>query len=154
VVGDQVLVSCPPPLAAVLKEFAWMKRGWTYQETTLSRRCLFFTELQVYFVCREMNCSESIVRCPISASQGAADATRMLRAGIFGRLSRSGAVAYCSKLRLMVDYITEYSSRGLIYLEDILDAFRGLLARSKLHDYFELPIAASDSPEEMIKDRD
>jgi Heterokaryon incompatibility protein (HET) len=60
VVGDQILVSSPPPLAAAMKESAWMKRGWTYQEATLSRRCLFFTELQVYFVYREMNASNPL----------------------------------------------------------------------------------------------
>lgn len=154
VVGGQVLVSSPPPLASALKESAWMKRGWTYQEATLSRRCLFFTELQVYFLCRGMNCSESIVRCTNGLAQSTTDATPMLRAGIFGRLSRSGAVEYCLELRLMADHITEYSSRSLTYSDDVLNAFRGLLARSQFHKYFGLPIATSNSPGEMTTDRD
>ncbi|KAH3995743.1 hypothetical protein HBI56_146050 [Parastagonospora nodorum] len=34
-------------------------RGWTFQEAALNRRRLVFTEDQLYFECRTMNCSES-----------------------------------------------------------------------------------------------
>lgn len=39
----------------------WSTRGWTYQEALLSRRCLCFTESEVYFQCSDMVCYESIV---------------------------------------------------------------------------------------------
>jgi hypothetical protein len=38
----------------------WNTRGWTYQEGSLSRRCLVFTDSQTYFQCRGMHCQESI----------------------------------------------------------------------------------------------
>ncbi|OCL03564.1 hypothetical protein AOQ84DRAFT_418906, partial [Glonium stellatum] len=37
----------------------WMSRAWTYQEASLSRRLLIFTE-QVYFEYRSMSCWEEI----------------------------------------------------------------------------------------------
>ncbi|KAF2489918.1 HET-domain-containing protein, partial [Lophium mytilinum] len=36
----------------------WNTRGWTYQEALLSRRCLMFTDSQVFFQCRGMHCQE------------------------------------------------------------------------------------------------
>ncbi|PMD27107.1 HET-domain-containing protein, partial [Hyaloscypha hepaticicola] len=59
-IGKSILCSTLPPLKDVLGETTWITRGWTYQEAALSRRCLFFTELQVYYVCSAMSCSEAI----------------------------------------------------------------------------------------------
>ncbi|KAF2187979.1 hypothetical protein K469DRAFT_568100, partial [Zopfia rhizophila CBS 207.26] len=36
----------------------WNKRGWSYQERLLSRRCLIFTTYQVYFQCPVKSFSE------------------------------------------------------------------------------------------------
>src|ERR1700677_1024332 len=41
-----------------------MKRGWTYQEAILSRRCLIFTDQQVYFVCRLTTSCEAVTEQP------------------------------------------------------------------------------------------
>ena len=60
VVGRRRLVSTLPPLSSALEHSVWTTRGWTYQEATLSRRCLFFTNLQVYFVCGGMACCKAV----------------------------------------------------------------------------------------------
>ena len=36
----------------------WKQRGWTFQERLMSRRCLVFTEEQVYWVCQKARFSE------------------------------------------------------------------------------------------------
>jgi hypothetical protein len=65
-----------------IQSSAWITRGWTYQEAVLSRRCLFFTDEQVYFVCKQMTCCEAIHSLP---NPKAATATEfaMLNTGMF-----------------------------------------------------------------------
>jgi hypothetical protein len=53
-IKGRLLVSTLPHLTYFLDRFTWASSGWTYQEAMLSRRCLFFTEMQVYFVCKSM----------------------------------------------------------------------------------------------------
>ena len=38
----------------------WATRGWTYQEAALSKRRLVFTEEQIFYECKRMNCCEAI----------------------------------------------------------------------------------------------
>ena len=45
---------------ASIRSSRWASRGWTFQEAVLSRRCLFFTDQQMYFECNSMSCFESI----------------------------------------------------------------------------------------------
>ena len=50
----------PPSPHAEILDSRWSTRGWTYQEATLSRRRLVFTDQQVYFECRSMTRCESL----------------------------------------------------------------------------------------------
>jgi hypothetical protein len=36
----------------------WNQRGWTFQERLLSKRCIMFTDHQVYFQCKRRGWSE------------------------------------------------------------------------------------------------
>ncbi|KAK7934701.1 hypothetical protein PG985_000196 [Apiospora marii] len=56
--GVRLLVSKPPE--TVVEDSIWNKRGWTFQERLLSRRCLIFAEGQVYFQCRSTVISQHI----------------------------------------------------------------------------------------------
>ncbi|KAE9365247.1 HET-domain-containing protein [Stipitochalara longipes BDJ] len=147
-----VFVSSLPPLANALRDSAWIRRGWTYQEAIVSRRCLFFTDIQVYFVCRSMTCSESIIREASLPTASTRIATTTLRADLFGRSGALASTKY-SQLRQLADHITEYSGRELTYQEDALNAFRGLLTRSPFPTYFGIPIAATDHPEDMDSEK-
>ncbi|KAK6839283.1 hypothetical protein PG987_005149 [Apiospora arundinis] len=59
----------PPPPHLEICESRWATRGWTYQEATLSRRRLVFTDHQVYFECRSMACCESLRILPRANSE-------------------------------------------------------------------------------------
>lgn len=48
-------INCGTPDRENLRK-RWASRGWTFQESLLSRRCLVFTEERVYFECGQMSC--------------------------------------------------------------------------------------------------
>lgn len=54
------LVSTLPHISVVLRDTKWATRGRTYQEAMLSRRCLVFTDRQVYFICQKLTCCEAV----------------------------------------------------------------------------------------------
>lgn len=54
------LYSSLPPLQIAPITATWNKRGWTYQEAFLSRRCPFFTDIQIYFVCEGISSCEAV----------------------------------------------------------------------------------------------
>jgi hypothetical protein len=153
-IGNLVLRSTLPPLKDVLGRTTWITRGWTYQEAALSRRCLFFTELQVYFVCSAMSCCEATA-IALSSETALASTPGVLSADIFGHTA--DVVDYDrprTPLRKFADHVTQYTGRNLTYEMDIMNAFRGLLAKSQFHNYYGIPIAASDweeakSPEDF-----
>lgn len=64
-VGDTALVSTMPDAALMLRKSKWVTRAWTYQEATLSRRCLMFTPSQVYFICQTTCLSEALPIMPM-----------------------------------------------------------------------------------------
>jgi hypothetical protein len=126
------LISSCPPIKTVLKASVWTTRGWTYQEARLSCRCLFFTEYQVYSVCRETSRSEAVPseshHCWISLGLN------------FGRLD---ARLYGEGTAIMDGLIQDrfsYSRRRLTHESDILDAFRGILNRSLFVTFWGVPI--------------
>ncbi|KAK0726895.1 heterokaryon incompatibility protein-domain-containing protein [Lasiosphaeria miniovina] len=50
-VGGQSLSVASTNVSARIQQSRWNTRGWTYQESLLSRRRLVFTDSQVYFQC-------------------------------------------------------------------------------------------------------
>lgn len=117
----------------------WAKRGWTYQDTFLAKRCLFFTPDEVVFVCRTLACSESVLRSPQT---------------YFGKLCllptkltlaeeinfRTASL----KSAQLKDHIKEYTTRDLTYDSDSLNAFRGLLARHSHPSYWGIPLLCEE----------
>lgn len=126
------LVSSCPPIATILRDSVWASRGWTYQEARLSRRCLFFTEHQVYSVCREMTRSESV---PWESRQS------WIALGLNHR--RLDARLYGEANVIMNGFFQDrywFSKRHLTHQSDILDAFRGVLNRSPFITFWGVPI--------------
>jgi len=58
--GGVILRDTLPTLRHQIHRSVWGQRGWTYQETVMSLRCLYFTDDQVYFACNLIQNCESI----------------------------------------------------------------------------------------------
>ncbi|KAF2449744.1 HET-domain-containing protein [Karstenula rhodostoma CBS 690.94] len=58
--GPVRLLSRCPTLSSQIDESVWSTRGWTYQEGLFSRRCIYFSQHQVYFHCTRMLCTEDL----------------------------------------------------------------------------------------------
>ncbi|KAK3710102.1 hypothetical protein LTR37_010533 [Vermiconidia calcicola] len=89
-------------------------RGWTYQETCLSPRCLIFLNGFTYFACSTMLWSEHIM----AEVPGVAP----IRPGA-NTLGKSGAEY---PLRRYAEHVNAYTSRVLRYHSDALNAFAGI----------------------------
>jgi hypothetical protein len=126
-------VSSCPPISTVINSAVWATRGWTYQEARLSRRCLFFTEHQVYMVCRHRTYSESLhlrftedwVLALLNSGHLGQDLFGPRLAGLVGALFRDRF---------------NFCQRQLTDENDILNAFRGILRRSPFVSFWGVPI--------------
>jgi hypothetical protein len=112
----------------------WNTRGWTYQEALLSRRCLVFTDTQVYLQCLSDHYHEYGGRTWIRRH--------------YNRVFPDHGVG--STPLAIYSRLSEYWTRGLSYETDILNAFSGIFqAFSKLqsvelvplvHHFYGIPI--------------
>ena len=136
--GSGCLISTLPPLSSVIAESAWATRGWTYQEARLSKRCLFFTDYQVYFVCGEGTISETIRGGPTTSSVAALLNNTYLNEALFAKDQPKHHAG------LLGDRLT-FSQRHLTYDSDALNAFRGFLARSNFVSFWGVSIVPIDS---------
>ena len=126
-------ISSCPPISQLIQASKWATRGWTYQEARLSRRCLFFTEHQVYVVCPENTRSESLPSSPQSCSMTSLLNSSRLDGALFASQQTSIAEGFWRD-RLA------FSCRTLTYESDVLDAFRGILNRSQFYTFWGVPI--------------
>jgi Heterokaryon incompatibility protein (HET) len=110
---------------------AWQKRGWTFQEWLLSRRCLIFSHNQIMFRCHESSGLESFTP-PVSSSLSGA-----------GPMSHFWADPRCTSVTLprkplgnphwnfqtYAELVRDYSFRTLTYDSDVLHAFTGIMRK-------------------------
>lgn len=135
--GKGVLISSCPPIRTLIESSRWNTRAWTYQEARLSRRCLFFSEYQVYFVCNQDTWSEAVRFGPSRSHLTELLNSQSLDATLFGWNSSCAPGYFCDRL--------EYSKRNLSFERDILDGFRGVLQRSAFVTYWGVPITLPNS---------
>jgi Heterokaryon incompatibility protein (HET) len=135
--GDGCLISSFPRLPNMIADSQWNTRGWTYQEARLSRRCFFFTEYQVYFVCQESSQSEAVPSDPGTNSISSLLNNNRLNASLFGYNVVAAEGLYLDRMM--------FSQRRLTYESDVLDAFRGLLARSPFITFWGVPVIPAGS---------
>ena len=102
------------PRLEILKS-TWSSRGWTYQEALLSRRCLVFSNCQLYFQCKSMHCGEYFT----SDIAESTESSGSLRA--FPQLQTAFADEY------IFERLREYYSRSFSYNTDLIKAFLGVL---------------------------
>lgn len=58
-IDGKVLFTVPPSFAAERDQSTWNTRAWTYQESFLSKRYVYFSSNQAYFTCLTYGPSES-----------------------------------------------------------------------------------------------
>ncbi|EFX02073.1 heterokaryon incompatibility protein [Grosmannia clavigera kw1407] len=153
------LALCPvlPSLPELVRKSKWSTRGWTFQEQALSRRCMYFTDSEVFFSCRAWQRREGYDWGGIGVVSRAAKVT--IRTGpawwtgklrmdpdptphrylgdvsrLLASTSESAPTSAPASVGLQ-EYqraVQDYSRRGLSYPEDVLNAFKGVLNRFKL----------------------
>ncbi|RYP90280.1 hypothetical protein DL770_003576 [Monosporascus sp. CRB-9-2] len=144
--GAGVIWTMPDPHDSI-RSSKWSTRGWTFQEGLLSRRRLAFTEDQVYFECKTMNCFESI-RSPLDGmhNEEKTITRQCLRAGVFGRNARMAFgevdthnLSFPRRFMQYLMAVEEYSVRNLRHDADVLHAFRGIERDFNREDTMRFP---------------
>ncbi|KAK4163956.1 heterokaryon incompatibility protein-domain-containing protein [Cladorrhinum sp. PSN259] len=128
-VGYHVLVAASTDIGHELERSKWNTRGWTYQEALLSRRCLVFTDTQVYFQCKSMSCLESfsIPLDDLHDDQHSRFYDDLTVPRVLPDLSTCN-----SEIELSISaMISQFSLRSFSIEADALDAFRGILKAMK-----------------------
>ena len=126
------LISSCPPISTLIQRSRWATRGWTYQEARLSRRCLFFTEYQVYVTCLETTASEAVP----------AESKEHLISWLLNSSRLDGSL-FTPRTKIAQGFCLDrlaFTQRELTYESDILNAFRGVLSYSGFVTFWGVPI--------------
>jgi hypothetical protein len=121
-VGEKMLTLSKPSLSSCLARSSWKTRGWTFQEGVLSRRCLIFTDEEVFWCCHRGLRRESVGNVPESASTPGLSAFDTSSNNITSR-DLGSKWEYLTYARLL----DEYTKRKLTFPSDAVSAFNGLL---------------------------
>ncbi|KIM96766.1 hypothetical protein OIDMADRAFT_204534 [Oidiodendron maius Zn] len=121
IIDDMCLVNKLPELAELLQESRWESRAWTFQERILSKRCLYFTDSQVYFEC----CS-GIFREDIF---GEYSQNQLIRSGAGNPLEMNDLPGDgYTMFNIYENLVKSYNQRELSHPSDALCAFSGIIS--------------------------
>jgi hypothetical protein len=154
--GQDIEIAVPKPcLEDILAYTRWETRGWTFQESHISRRSLYFTDHQLYFQCScGMRCEDTIIEwhtpgAYIKHSTNIWNPKNVHGADgeiNYGEISL-GHTAYADDneaLSMYGNLVSAYLRRELSFRTDILNAFEGIakvLARAMDTDFYAgLPV--------------
>ncbi|KAH5032036.1 hypothetical protein HBI74_077970 [Parastagonospora nodorum] len=136
--SQDIEVAVPKPcLEDILSYTRYETRGWTFQESHISRRCLFFTDHQLYFQC---SCG---MRCEDTANENHKPDTYVKHStniwnpknahatdenDNYGELSISRTMYEDDNEALTTygNFVSAYLRRELSFRSDILNAFHGI----------------------------
>jgi len=131
------LTTTPPRLDLAVAMSEWDKRGWTYQEQLLSRRCLYFSDRSVYFRCGAYILSDGDVNGPVRpvAAWWGGREEAVVENTLSKTLSDGGDTPRLmgekkrteEMLEAYAKAVERYTNRQLSHDEDIINAFSGLL---------------------------
>jgi Heterokaryon incompatibility protein (HET) len=110
-------------LSHVLQRSKWHTRAWTFQEGILSRRCLFFSDDQVYFQCQSGYFTEDSHGNQTRPGWGSGF-TNPLEKSVTTKEKDSPRLTFNTYNNL----VKGYSNRQHTYHLDSLNAFRGILS--------------------------
>ncbi|KAJ7537170.1 hypothetical protein O6H91_12G101300 [Diphasiastrum complanatum] len=120
---DGLRLTLPLPGLRTVNRSQWNTRGWTYQERILSKRCLMFTNDQVYYKCNRDDWCEDLL--------GVVEDMDQVRMG--PRLAKPEytlGMHPSNQVNSFIDFaklLREYTRRRLSYESDILNAFSGIM---------------------------
>ncbi|KAK8235048.1 heterokaryon incompatibility protein-domain-containing protein, partial [Phyllosticta capitalensis] len=126
------------PLTSFYDQTKYTKRGWTFQEELLSRKCLYITNRQMYFKCGLVHYREDESLFSQNEDESVESCLNSFPAG-YSSLANVGQNfdVYC-------ELLSEYSRRQLTFDDDILKAFEGItsiLAQKYQSEFLEgLPV--------------
>lgn len=134
-VGDFDIIPTLRHPHVTIQSSRWSTRGWTFQESALSRRNLCFTDDQVYFECKAMNCHESLSSdLDTLHMEDKSQFMEILRAGLFGGTEKlkyghfdDSNMQPTHKLLRFMGMVEQYTARDLTYDTDSLNAFIGII---------------------------
>jgi hypothetical protein len=126
------IVTALPRLDVAINSSFWSTRGWTFREILLSRRCLIFTDDQMYFRCpQDYRCenveAEGAARLmkhparPLSLTQGHPQLDYLMGDVFRDNMSKDKIFHFYSLL------VSEYTRRSFTKPEDILNGFLGVM---------------------------
>jgi hypothetical protein len=141
-------LACVPDIHQEIQTCTWSTRGWTYQESLLSKRRLVFTESQAYFQCWNMHCCEST---PLRLEEAHTRSLERFRESIHTlRVFPSKGIGKTSNE--IGERIQEYLGRNLSKDSDALSAFLGVFQAFReldhpVYHHWGLPISKGCSRE-------
>ncbi|KAH7311823.1 heterokaryon incompatibility protein-domain-containing protein [Rhexocercosporidium sp. MPI-PUGE-AT-0058] len=104
-------------------------RGWTFQERLISRRCLYFSDRQVFLECRKSCASDHEQQFP-KQDRGRygvpLNPLHALHSGDKNKNEEGGGKFLLSALETYISVVCEYTARTLSYASDIENAFLGI----------------------------
>jgi len=116
-----LLCSRTRKLSDIISKSTYNTRAWTYQERLLSRRCLFFTEEQVYFQCgTTVVCEDRMDPCPHDHTMVAPLALSI------GRQNSAQENRWHITFPYYARFVVDYSRKQLSFHIDVISAFLGI----------------------------
>lgn len=128
---DLILSWTGPSIRRNLNFSKWRSRGWTYQESVLSRRCLFFTKHFVALACDSTTSNENISFDYFYTWSFNKESE------LYGDVN-SGRTLYPAQE--FDKHLQEFQRRQLTYVTDTLNAFKGILSQLSVQSYWGVPI--------------
>jgi hypothetical protein len=112
------------PLYQIMDDSTYNTRGWTFQERLLSRRCIYFTDIQIFFECQQHLYSEDRSGTQMEAKNLYPRPRRTMRSE-FGNPLDNDEEEQVLKYSKLVE---EYYHKKFTFVNDILNAFAGIEA--------------------------
>lgn len=133
-INGKRLVGLMPTLSQQIWLCPWGQRAWTLQEAVLSPRCLYFSDHQMHFECKAMQCCESLEEAKSPCHQLTVAAkpkdesyvmwmAQQMGPGCLRIDSHEGRIEHYGRK------LTLYTFRDMTDPTDSLNAFRGVLQK-------------------------
>ncbi|KAH4613338.1 hypothetical protein HBH82_016160 [Parastagonospora nodorum] len=111
-----------PELSVALQKSKWHTRAWTFQEAILSKRCLYFSDDQVYFQCQSGYYTEDCHGDQTRHEWGSGFSNP------FKQKVPESTDSFFSTFNVYNNLVKGYSSRQHTFNSDSLNAFQGVLS--------------------------